>query len=143
MNYASFYGGQTGAPFVIVKNFNSVAEMIKAFKKGDSYLNVNYNEYVIIDTPNKNDSNNGKVYRRGYDYDNDLGGAIYIGQIVGPSGAAPALTLNNYQDINNYINSLTEEEKKQKFVSIGKMTIDNSSLIPGKDLIGNFNDSIS
>lgn len=143
MNYASFYGGQTGAPFVIVKNFNSVAEMVEAFKKGDSYLNVNYNEYVIIDTPNKNDPNNGKVYRRGYDYNNDLGGAIYIGQIVGPSGAAPALTLNNYQDINNYINSLTEEEKKQKFVSIGEMTIDNSSLIPGKDLIGNFNDSIS
>ena len=77
MEYNSFYGGRRGASFVIVKNYPSIAEMVKAFRQGGSYKVVNYDEYVLIDTVNKNDKDNGKIYRRGYDYNNDLGGAIY------------------------------------------------------------------
>ena len=101
MNYASFYGGQPGVSFVITQHFSSIEEMVNNFKKGEQYTEVNYGEYVIIDTENKNDPDNGKVYRRGYDYSNDSGGAIYIGQIVGPSGLAPALELKNYGKVKN------------------------------------------
>lgn len=143
MNYASFYGGQTGAPFVIVKYFKTIAEMVAAFQQGDSYTKVNYNEYVIIDTENKNDSDNGKVYKRGYDFSNSLGGAVYIGQIVGPSGAAPALTLKNYKDIKEHIDSLSEKEKEDQHTSLGEISIGTESLVPGKTILGDFNDSIS
>ena len=71
MNY-SFYGGRRGASFIIAARFNSEAEMIAAFKQGGNYTAVNYDEFVIIDTPNKNDKDNGKIYRRGYNYQDNL-----------------------------------------------------------------------
>ena len=89
MEYNSFYGGRRGASFIIAKSFKTEEEMIKEFAKGGQYKAVNYDEYVIIDTENKNDITNGKIYRRGYDYTNDMGGAEYIGQIVGPAGLGP------------------------------------------------------
>lgn len=105
--------------------------MVNKFQQGGSYTDVNYGEYVLIDTIlNKNhysDELNGLLYRRGFDYneaatqatrpkktdekywngdvfntplwtadwrkyvENPGGGAIYIGQIVGPQGDAPEL----------------------------------------------------
>ncbi len=120
--------------------------MVNKFQQGGSYTDVNYGQYVIIDTIlNKNhysDELNGLLYRRGFDYneaatqatrprkddkdqhdnwiyyyhedpqdpqsplifntplwtanwrkyvENPGGGAIYIGQIVGPQGDAPEL----------------------------------------------------
>lgn len=129
MNY-SFYGGRQGAAFVIVAHFSTEDEMIAAFRQGPNYTTVNYEEYVIIDTTNKNHKDNGKIYRRGYDYTNTMGGAEYIGQIVGPAGAAPLLESDTYTNIaamepneNSGLNYRYKEET---------LSVDNDSLIPGK-----------
>ena len=74
--------------------------MIYCFKQGGGYKTVNYDEYVLIDTTNKNDKDNGKIYRRGYEYNNDMGGAVYIGQIVGPAGMAPHVEMTTIEKVN-------------------------------------------
>ena len=103
----SFYGGKQGFSFLIRKAFPSIDAMIEAFQKGPNYADVNFNEHVIIDTENKNNPDNGKVFRRGYDYnDIETGGAIYVGQIVGPSGHAPTMEIHPYSDV---INDSTSE----------------------------------
>lgn len=71
---------------------------------GDSVDIVNYGEYVIIDTVSKENPDNGKVYRRGmnFDYDpitNPLAGAEYIGQIVGPRGDTVDLDITTYLEV--------------------------------------------
>lgn len=61
---------------------------------GANYTDVWYGEHVLLDTPNKNDKDNGKIYRRGLNYDDETtGGAIYVGQIVGPSSGTPYFQL--------------------------------------------------
>ena len=96
----SFYGGKQGRTYHLVEHFDSITAMCTQFAKGGQYTDVNYGEYVIIDTPYKGNSDNGIIYRRGFDYQSDPGtdtvkqpgnGAIYIGQIVGPAGQSPAL----------------------------------------------------
>ena len=99
MEYNSFYGGRRGASFVIVKSYKTILEMVNCFKKGGAYKTVNYDEYVLIDTENKNDKDNGKIYRRGYDYTNEVGGAVFIGQIVGPSGPAPHTLMTTIDEV--------------------------------------------
>lgn len=75
---------------IIKGRFDSYAGMVNAFSQGPSYTDIWYGEHVIIDTPNKNDKDNGKIYRRGLNFDDvNTGGAIYIGQIVGPSSGTP------------------------------------------------------
>ena len=127
MEYNSFYGGRRGASFVIVKKYNSIAEMISSFSQGGGYTAVNYDEYVLIDTENKNDQDNGKVYRRGYEYNDELGGAIYIGQIVGPSGMAPAVEMSTIEEVEEQVEREGFEYRK----SSGEYNIENS-LVPGK-----------
>ena len=68
MEYASFYGGRKGSSFVIVKNYLDIPSMINDFSRGGAFTEVNYDEYVIINTINKNHPDNGKIFRRGYDY---------------------------------------------------------------------------
>lgn len=59
------------------------------------YTDVWYNEYCIIDPVNKNNTNNGRIYRRtlkSTNEDDPVGRiAEYIGQIVGPAGSSPYL----------------------------------------------------
>ena len=86
MAYNSFYGGRQGASFAIVRGFSTIEEMVENFKKGIEYKEVNYGEYVMISAPDKNALDNGKIYRRNYDYTNDMGGAFYIGQLAGAKG---------------------------------------------------------
>ena len=133
----SFYGGRPGFSCVIVKNYASVAEMVEKFKLGGNYSEVHYNEYVLINTVNKNDPDNGKLYRRGYDYTNSLGGAIYIGTIVGPAGRAPHVEMTTIADVKDkraradYDNRYTEGEYGPTV-----------NLVPGKS--GNtYNDTIN
>lgn len=97
--YNSFYGGRRGASFVIVKKFASISDMVAAFSQGGSYKTVNYDEYVLIDTVSKNDTDNGKIFRRGYEYNNEMGGAIYMGQIVGPAGYSPHVELKTIAEV--------------------------------------------
>ena len=71
---------------------------------GDTTDIVNYGEYVIIDDNIRSNPDNGKVYRRGmnFDYDpdtNPLAGAEYIGQIIGPKGDAAEINLQHYDDV--------------------------------------------
>ena len=143
MEYNSFYGGRRGASFIIVKKYASIAEMTAAFSQGGDYKTVNYGEYVLINTENKNNPDNGKVYRRGYGYNEELGGAIYVGQIVGPGGPAPQVAMDTYNKVNN--KSAQEGYTNRK--SSGSYTVSNSSLVPGKKVNPNtgavtYNDSI-
>lgn len=78
--------------------------MVQCFEQGAvSSSEVNYGEYVIIDTivnmHNKNNVDNGKVFRRGMDYQGELAGAEYIGQIVGPQGETPEVDITHYLDV--------------------------------------------
>jgi hypothetical protein len=126
----SFYGGRQGASFVLVKSFGSKAEMVSAFKQGGSYTAVHYDEYVIINSENKNNENNGSIYRRGYNYTNADGGAIYIGTIVGPDGKAPMLKLTTIAEVNSQANSAGPEEFQ---TSSGSYTLQDKNLVSGKD----------
>lgn len=132
----SFYGGKPGFSFIIVKSFTSVKEMIENFKQGPRYTEVHYDEHVLINTENKNDPNNGHIYRRGYDYSNKMGGAIYIGSIVGPAGRAPMLELTTIEEVKEKQNIENFEDR----YSEGEYSIP-ASLIPGKDEYG-YNDSV-
>jgi len=68
MEQSSFYGGRKGASFVIVKSYPDIPTMVAAFKQGTAYTIVNFDEYVLINAVNKNHPDNGKIFRRGYDY---------------------------------------------------------------------------
>lgn len=82
--------------------------MVQCFKQGGKTTDiVNYGEYVIIDTvfgfSDTSDVDNGKVFRRGMNYDysdsNPLAGAEYIGQIVGPKGETASLGMDTVSTI--------------------------------------------
>lgn len=120
----SFYGGRQGASFLIKKSFKYINEQDPAyqadlaakladgvdedFAKRDlapltmelcfldgNYQEVWYNEHCIIDTINKNNPNNGKIFRRVLQTQDTNGNTSlpyeYLGTIVGPSSGAPML----------------------------------------------------
>lgn len=134
----SFYGGKAGTPFVIAKSYNSVNAMIADFAKGPALTAVQYGEHVIINTEDKNNSNNGALYRRGYDYNNSMGGAIYVGTIVGPSGKAPMFELTTIENIKEITSKDSDEVRQGE----GAWNISNKSLVPGKT-DSKFNDDIA
>ena len=105
--------------------------MVQDFSKGaETTGKVNYGEYVIIDTFDKNNVDNGKVFRRGMNFTGDLGGAEYIGQIVGPQGGASDIDLVQQDDV--------PEGAEGGYQSASQ---DKHSLIPGQDGT-NYNDKI-
>ena len=124
----SFYGGRPGNSFVIVTTYKSVNDMVDKFKQGPAYTAVHYDEYVMINTANKNDEENGRLYRRGYDFTNEMGGAEYVGTIVGPSGPAPMLVSAKVSEIEQ-MEIPESEEARRDTVSL---SIDNDGLVPGK-----------
>lgn len=134
----SFYGGKQGFSFVIVENYPSIEEMVTNFKLGANYTVVHYDEYVLINTENKNDPDNGKIFRRGYNYINELGGAIYIGTIVGPAGKAPMLELTTIEGVNEKHAEEGFSERRTE----GSYKITDESIVPGKEEDGSFNDEI-
>lgn len=120
------------------ESWNKQYCMVSAFQQGNSYKTVNYDEYVIIDTENKNDPDNGRIYRRGYDYNNNMGGALYVGQIVGPAGLAPHTEMKTI----NEVESIKETEGFEYRRGKGEYAVTNASLIAGKNEDGTFNDAI-
>lgn len=68
---SSFYGGRRGASFVIVKSYLDVLTMTEEFSKGNELTEVKFDQYVLINNPQKNHPDNGKIFRRGYDYNSD------------------------------------------------------------------------
>ena len=162
----SFYGGQPGVDFVLRKSFLTYDAMVAAFKSGPAYTDVWFNEYCILDTVNKNDADNGKIYQRGLNYsDANTGGAIYIGQIVGPSSGTPFFQMDTVENVKQKSVETLDTNEYRRFPYIGKdeqgndilLTTDGSdktkticeldfnksnALVPGKDSEGNFNDNI-
>lgn len=161
----SFYGGKPGRDFIIKDRFGSIEDMIKAFQLGPEYTNVWFDEVVIIDTYNKNDLDNGKVYRRGFDYTNNMGGALYVGQIVGPRSGTPYMHMVTLDEAKEHsTETLGEFEYRQYPTGMGEdghykystdpgeegkpidifefSTDHDASLVPGKKDDGSFNDAI-
>lgn len=147
----SFYGGRPGNAFIVVASFESIGQMVDNFKKGPNYNDVHYDEYVLISNENNKDSgDNGKIFRRGYDFSNTMGGAEYIGCIVGPSGNAPHLELKTYNGVKDIAQShgvLNENGEVLENHALAyrytetESALNNNTLVPGKD--GNtFNDKI-
>ena len=130
MAYNSFYGGRQGASFTIVKNFNTIEEMVENFKKGADYKIVSYDEYVLISTLDRYSKDNGKIYRRGYDYSNELGGAIYIGQISGAPGPSPYLELATIDEVKETYETAGNQDIYRQ--GSGEYEVTNNSLVPGK-----------
>jgi hypothetical protein len=64
----SFYGGRRGTSFVIVKRYLDIPSMVEDFREGNNFTEVRFDEYVMINNPNKNHPDNGKIFRRGHDY---------------------------------------------------------------------------
>ena len=124
MALESFYGGKQGVSSIIKASFKFVSTsdqayidtvskglmteaeakavtMDECFKRID-YTDVWYGDLCIIDTGNRNNPNNGKLYRRALKQsDNKIAGtgntryAKYIGQISGPSGGMPYFDLGS------------------------------------------------
>ena len=112
----SFYGGRDGQPMIIKAKFLTVKEMTTAFKD-PNYITVNFGEYALIETTNRKNPENGFLFRRGYDYQDEFRyvecwdfnentgnfnknstlayGAIYVGKIAGPAGDAPLVEFKN------------------------------------------------
>ena len=154
----SFYGGRPGASFVIVKTFETIDAMKEAFIKGTSYNEVYFDEYVTIyNTTEQGYKYNGNVYRRGYNLNNGLGGAEYVGNITGPAGPATTIEFFPYNQINHSTEGFTDkhiygnvETEKPSIIDEyiapyqGQDAID---LIPGAQMneqgnYTNFNDNI-
>lgn len=108
----SIYGGRPGAPFVIKGVFKSVKDMQDSFRKGLGFKDVWIGDYCIIDTPNKNDWDNGKIYQRGPEWANDDGDAKYIGQIVGPQSGVPQFEFGTLADVSSYTDLENGAHKK-------------------------------
>lgn len=102
MNYT--YYGNAGIGFNLVQEFDTQQNMIKAFSSGYNYTDVKYGEYVIIGA--KDSEHAGKIYRRGYDFQNGLGGAIYITNIL---SSQQANAIHIEQQLDKKFNQLTED----------------------------------
>lgn len=118
--------------------------MKQCFEQGGATASqVGYGEYVIIDTVaglgEYNNPDNGKVYRRGMNYDDDLGGAEYIGQIVGPRGSSPSIGMTTIADILEH----SESQERHYDMTEGDAQ---DGIIPGRYFDGDtekFNDDIT
>lgn len=135
----SFYGGQPGSSFIIITTYRSIADMVTNFKLGSEYTAVHFDQHVMINTVNKNDPDNGKIYRRGYDFNNDMGGAEFVGTIVGPAGHAPMVQLTTIAEVRRKAAEEGYEERR----SSGSYSVTGANLVPGKKTDGTFNDAIT
>lgn len=167
----SLYGGHEGASFVIKASFSSVDEMKQKFSQGSNFTEVWYGEYCLISTKNKNHPDNGKVFRRGLDYQNkQTAGSIAIGQIVGPSSGTPFFQVDTIGNVEKISTKTLEENTYRRYPvsqntdgtvvtnwkqdasgnwqDVGgtlkkdfKFNVQNRTLVPGKDG-ASFNDDI-
>lgn len=106
----SFYGGKQGISFVIKERFKDIAAMNEAFAK-PLYDKVWYGEYCIIDTENKNNKDNGKIFRRTgtHTNTNDSKYAEYIGQVVGPAGGVPNVQMETIGTLQKNFEALKDK----------------------------------
>lgn len=119
MSLESFYGGKQGISPVIKNSFEFIDVNDPAYQaalasgrtatellpltmdlcfENVNYKDVWYDELCIIDTVNKNNPNNGKLFKRTLKSTGDTGEnlcAEYIGRIVGPAGTNPFFSFGN------------------------------------------------
>ena len=149
MALESFYGGKPGVSPVIKARFKYIntndaayttaiangktADKLKPFTMSEcfadlSYKDVWYDELCIIDTDNKFNPNNGKIYRRTLEPNNGLH-AEYLGQIVGPSGGAAKISIGS---INNAKTEAVKKfNKEDQYVYIDSSTQEQTTKSPG------------
>lgn len=167
----TFYGGKPGISFVLKGYFESIDDMVQSFKRGADFRDVWYGEYCLISTPNLNDKDNGKLYERGLNYTNDMGGAIYKGQIVGSSSGTPFAQLNTIKEVtdrstesipedwyriyptgydtdaeghvNGYKTNIDDGEAGKPIATFPFSMPHDTSLVPGKTEEGEYNDEIT
>lgn len=112
----SLYGGHEGVSFVIKASFNSVDEMKQKFSQGGNFTEVWYSEYCLISTKNKNHPDNGKVFKRGLDYQNpQTAGSIFVGQIVGPSSGTPFFQVDTIDNVTSMSTKALEENTYRRY----------------------------
>lgn len=112
----SLYGGHEGVSFVIKASFSSVDEMKQRFSQGGNFTEVWYHEYCLISTKNKNHPDNGKVFRRGLDYQNpQTAGSIFVGQIVGPSSGTPFFQVDTIDNVEKISTKTLEENTYRRY----------------------------
>lgn len=131
----SFYGGKPGSSFAVVQNFSSVSLMVENFAKGPNYTDVNYDEYVLINTVTKTDPDNGKIYRRGYDYTDSMGGAIYIGTIAGPGVANMSISADGTITTTFTDGSTSETDITMKWIDTMSINSADSEISPGNQKV--------
>lgn len=189
MSLESFYGGKQGISPVIKGSFKYIDENDPAYiaaiaaatptegsissedKKeidketmdlcflNPNYKDIWYNELCIIDTESKNNSNNGKLYRRTLKGLGNIGTnlcAEYIGQIVGPAGGNPRMEFMSIEDLKEKASSLEIKDNKTisypgqnnqepfnpDLLEIFDGSTGNTILVPGKASENKYNDSI-
>ena len=170
MKIDSLYASHAGKSFEIKAAFLSVKDMINAFSMAENYRTVWYGEHAIISCKNKNHPDNGKVFMRGLDYQNAMGGAIYKFQIIGPSSGTPFFQVDTIDNVEKISTKTLEENTYRRYPvsqnadgtvvtnwkqdasgnwqDVGgtlkkdfKFNIQNRTLVPGKDGTS-FNDDI-
>ncbi len=140
LSLESFYGGKQGVSPVIKARFKYVDTqdedflaltssqqttaldnnevMEAAFSKSD-YQRVWYGELAIIDTDNKQNPTNGRIYRRTYYQDNisdkDTLHGEYIGQIVGPKGDSPNFKAGSIKNLKEYLKTYRTNLQKVNY----------------------------
>ena len=97
--------------------------MVEFFQQGAATTSeVNYGEYVIIDTvsglQDTQNIHNGKIYVRGTDIDNGFGGAEYVGQITGIT-YVDTVTID-WANIINKPNNLVQDSDYHTFTQLEK-----------------------
>ena len=105
MSYTHY--GNAGIGFNLVQEFNPQQDMITAFSLGYNYTDVKYGEYVIIGDGDAEHA--GKISRRGYDFQNGLGGAIYITNIFQSQKVAAT---NIEEKLNTKFDNLVDDVNK-------------------------------
>ena len=151
--------------------------MCNEFSKGDSYTDVNYGEYVLIDTvliSGRSSDENGLLFRRGFDYnegakrkplrtDSDYNpnnnfdknayqaawknwvtnvgcGAEYVGQIVGPEGRTPEVTIEDWNTFDSQIANSTGFGGKSSIIMNSPGIIKNGE---GAEIPYTYNDEVN
>lgn len=166
----SLYGGHASVQMTIKAAFPSIKDMVASFQLGANFREVWYEDLCIIDTQNKNHPDNGKVFMRGLDYQNSMGGAIYKFQIVGPSSGTPFFQVDTVDNVEKISTKTLEENTYRRYPvsqnadgtvvtnwqqdasgnwqDVGgtlkkdfKFNVQNRTLVPGKDGTS-FNDDI-
>lgn len=170
MNYGSFYGGRRGTSFIIAKSYPDIISMTNDFAEGNDFLDVAYDEYVLINTVNKNHPDNGKLFRRGYDYNSNrtisgtraydsngdeiingtqqqyLEATYSLDNNIPARGAVYIGTIvgpSGRGSLLSFVSYDKVEEYKNNTPDTRKMGGSGTAeLIPGKDSQGNYNDDI-